>query len=403
MTTEKENYSRELENKKFLFIGLSDRWGTKERGILRDCLIAKNNGIKAYLYCHKKSFLSEKAKAQGIEVIYHKGKFYTKFVQWYKLRALKKLIVDLDIDLIHCYNIKILWPIAFFIRRRLNISLVLTQGNEVQKFYRNLYYKPLSSRIDQVLLPMNEMVENIWGHLGVPPRKIKFVGMGCAQEKVEDRKPSPFGFSGERWCIGTNLSGLETNTNFLNTLFNSFQVLTQKGLDEKNYTLVLMCEREWSDFPLTDELKRAVTDRGLEQNIAFYRPTNFAECLEQMDLWIGLSRREDLEDYSVQSLLSGVPVVMPRSAASMEIISELGTVAETYKRDDSRELREKVEKLLLNLDTYKSSLNKGMETILESHGQDVYQTKLLETYAKIIKKRDRLLKRKVRLRGLKKS
>ena len=139
MSIEKGNYSQELVNKNFLFIGLSDRWGTKERSILRDCLMAKEAGANVYLYCHKDSFLSEKAKSLGIDLVFHKGKFYTKFVQWHKLRALKKLIIDLKIDLIHCYNIKILWPIAFFIRRKHHISLVLTQGNEIQKFYRNFY------------------------------------------------------------------------------------------------------------------------------------------------------------------------------------------------------------------------------------------------------------------------
>lgn len=365
--------------------------------------MAKRAGANVYLYCHRDSFLSKKAKQNGVELVFHKGKFYTKLVQWYKLRALKKLINDLKIDLIHCYNIKILWPIAFFIRRKHKISLILTQGNEVQKFYRNFYYRPLSSRIDQVLLPMQEMVENIWGHLGVPPRKIKFIGMGCEQVIEKDKGKSPFGFSGERWCIGTNLSGLETNTRFLNTLFNAFQVLTQKGLDNKNYTLVLMCEKDWGEFVLTDELKREVTDRGLEQNIAFYRPENFSKSLEQMDLWVGLSRREDIEDYSIQSLLSGVPVVMPRSSASMEVIRELGTVAETYKRDDSRELREKVEKLLVNLDTYKKSLNRSTDKIKEDHGVDLYESKLISLYSKVIRRRERLLKVKFKKKSFKKA
>jgi glycosyltransferase involved in cell wall biosynthesis len=372
-------------------MGLSHRWGTEERTIIKDCLIAKSAGAKVYLYTYKDSVLDERAKTHEIDCLYHQGKFVTKVFKWHKLRKLKNLLTELQVNVVHCYDIKMLWPLCLYMRSMPLVPLVFTLSNDLKTYYRNFWYKPLISRIDQVLLPMSEMVENVWGHMGIPPRKIDFIGLGLKtlKEKGPEEKP-PFRFTKKRWYIGTNLNGIETNTHFLDTVFHSFRVMIEKGLDDKNYTFALCNERNWSECVLTNELRRQVKDWGLEEHVAFVDQKDVARHQLDIDLWLGLTRREELEDYAVQALLAGKPICVPRTAFSMEVFRSFGVIGETYMSGDSREVREKCETILRNYDTYEKNLHKSHQALKETYGHEVYEESLTKIYEKLLNRRRRL-------------
>ncbi len=376
-------------------MGLSKRWGSEERTILRDCLHASRSGAKVYLYTYKKSLLSVRAQALGIECYFHKGKFPTKFYKWHRLRKLSQLIIDLNINLVHCYDIKVIWPLCYYLRSLSLVPLVFTLGQDMKLYYRNFWFGPLIKRVDQVFLSSLAQVENVWGHLGIPPRKTDFIGFGISTvRKNEERVNPPYRFTEKRFYIGTNLNGLETNTRFLDTVFHSFRVMIEKGLGEKNYTFVLCNERAWSDCVLTDELRRQVKDWGLEEHVAFVGPSDIITDQFHIDLWLGLVRRENLEDYAVQALLVGKPIVLPRTSCSMDLFQEYGQVGETYLSGDSRELREKCELILTNLAVYESSLHQSFQGLNEAYGQKRHEDSLTRIYKKLLKRRRRLQRAK---------
>lgn len=390
LTTSQELPLKPFEGKTFFYMGLSNRWGTEERTILKDCLVAKDAGAKVYLYTYRDSILHDRAKSCNIECLFHQGKFVTKVFKWHKLRNLKSLLIDLQVNIVHCYDIKILWPLCLYMRTMPLVPLVFTLSNDLRFYYRNFWYRPLVERVDQVLLPMSEMVENVWGHMGIPPRKIDFVGLGLeAVKKTDDERP-PFRFTDERWYIGTNLNGIETNTHFLDTVFHSFRVMIEKGLEGKNYTFALCNERNWSECVLTNELRRQVKDWGLEEHVAFVDQRDVSLHQLDVDLWLGLTRREELEDYAVQALISGKPIVVPRSAFSMEILRTFGVVGETYMNGDSREIREKCETILRNYKTYEKNLHKSHQALMGSYGSTNYRESIIKIYEKLLNRRRRL-------------
>ncbi|MCR9203328.1 MAG: hypothetical protein NXH75_02040 [Halobacteriovoraceae bacterium] len=390
MITPQENHIKPFKNQNFFFLGLSNRWGTEERTILKDCIISQDAGAKVYLYTYKDSVLDCRAKEFGIECLYHQGKFVTKVFKWHKLRKLQSLLNNLSINVVHVYDIKILWPMCYFMRSMPLVPLVYTLSSELKGYFKGFWYKPLSERVDQVLLPMSEMVENVWGHMGIPPRKIDFIGLGLNPDIEFDKKKPPFRFDENRYYIGTNLNGIETNTHFLDTVFHSFRIMIEKGLEDKNYTFALCNERKWSECVLTSELRRQVKDWGLEEHVAFVDETNVAKHQSYVDLWLGLTRREDLEDYAVQALLAGKPVCVPRTAFSMEVLRSFGIVGETYKNGDSREIREKCETILRNVETYETNLHKAHQSLKETYGEDFYRESLIKIYQKLLSRRRRL-------------
>lgn len=398
MSIKKAKEINTISGKAIFFFALTKRWGTKERFIINDCLHAKEAGARVYLYCYKKSYIEQIAKLNGIETLYHRGKVYTKVLQWHKLRGISKTLKDLKISIVHCYDVSLLWPLTYFLRSMPLVPLVFTQETELEKFYRDFYFRPLIARIDQVFVPMTQLLDNVLGHLNFPLRKMKLIGMGVTQKKIERPKSLPFSFEGTRFCIGTNLNGIETNTKFLDTLFHSLNVLVKKGVGPKGITLILFCERPWNEFHLTDELKRKLTDLGLEENVAFATSDNLAENQSLVDLWVSLVRRETLEDYAIQAIVNGVPVLLPRTALAVDLVSDFGRIGETYRSHDSRELREKLAKILLNLDTYKKNIEKAKAPLLDTHGRDAYRKMLVNQYAKLIEKRERLARKKENMR-----
>lgn len=395
-----ENLPKPFSGKIFFFLGISNRWGTKERTILKDCLICRDAGATVYLYTYRDSTIDIKAKKAGLKCFYHHGKIQTKFFNWHKLRKLSNLLKELNVNVVHVYDIKILWPLCFHMRSMPLVPLVYTLSSELKSYYRGVFYKPLSERVDQVLLPMSEMVENVWGHMGIPPRKIHFVGMSMKTNLGEKKPTPPFKFDDNRYYIGTNLNGIETNTHFLDSIFHALRVMIEKKLDDKTYTFAICNERHWSECLLTDELRRQVKDWGLEENVAFVNSPDMSHYQEHIDLWFGLQRREDLEDYAIQALLAGKPVCVPRTAFSMEVLSGSGVLGETYKIGDSREIREKCEKILRNLDYYQKSINNANQALVQKYGEEVYKESLLKIYENLLLRRKRLWtarqKRKIR-------
>ena len=74
LNTSLGNPSKPFTNLNIFFMGLSNRWGTEERTILKDCILAQEAGAKVYLYTYKDSVLDWRAKEQGIEPNYIKPK-----------------------------------------------------------------------------------------------------------------------------------------------------------------------------------------------------------------------------------------------------------------------------------------------------------------------------------------
>jgi len=395
LTTLQANKVKPFAGLNFFYMGLSNRWGSEERTILKDCLQASRSGAKVYLYTYKDSLLGNRAKLHDIECFYHQGKFATKFYKWHRLRKLRQLISDLNINLVHCYDIKTLWPLCYYLRSLSLVPLVFTLGRDIKDHHRNFWFRPLIERIDQVLLSSSEQVENVWGHMGIPPRKTDFIGFGLpVMDKSRERDKPPYRFSEDRFYIGTNLNGIETNTRFLDTVFHSFRVMIEKGLDGKNYTFALFNERAWNECVLTDQLRRQVKDWGLEEHVAFVGPSDIFSDQFDVDLWLGLVRRETLEDYAVSALLVAKPVVIPRTTCSMELFQKHGQVGETYLSGDSREIREKCELVLRNLSTYEKSLHQSFQGLAETYGAKRHEETLSKIYKKLLGRRRRLQRAK---------
>lgn len=384
--------SENIKEQNVFFICLSENWGTLERGVIRDCNVANEQSMNAFLYCYKGSAIEERAIELGINTLHHHGKAFTKVFEWHKFRNIPQLLNQHNINFVHCYNIKILWPIAFFLRRYPGIPLVLTQRDEFKKFYKEFWYRPLISRLDQVLVPMTEMLENIKGHLGVPSKRIEFCGMGAIRFEDEQNNTQRFIKEEGELIFATNFGGEEKNLDHLQPLLKALEVFKKKG---RAFKLILSSKKKWEDFLIYEHIQDEVRKCGLTENVQFSTVKRLGSIQKEVDIWIGLPKKEDLEDFCVTSLLNGTPVLFPRSAASMELLRELGKVGESYKGQDSRELRTKLDAMLKDLDFYCSNVKNSQKLLDSLYGKATYTAQFLSNYQRVIARRKRFVERRL--------
>lgn len=380
-----------ITGKVFFFFGLSYHWETSERNVIRDARIARELGAKVIVYCYRDSVVDSWCKNHHIETKYPPGKITNRFKLLKTIRNLIPYLKERNVSLVHCYNVNHLWPFAFFLRTDRVVSLVFTLSHELNNFYRTIWFRPLLARIDHIFFISWEMVDNISGHLGIPMRKMDYIGTGGTTVEKSDRKP----FIKERnaYYIGTNVSGTERSTKFIDTILNGFKILVESDLLDRKLYFVLASEKRWSHFIVANELRRKLTDMGLESNFIFVDSFEIFEVQLKVDLWLGQVRTEDIEDYCIEALLNRRPVLFPRTASSAEVIRQFGLIGETYKFDDGRELRHKIIKVLENLEDYQKGLSGKIDKIREFFGPEIYQERLGKSYKSLVGRRERFLRK----------
>lgn len=381
-----------LEGRNIFLVALTNEWNSPQRMILKDAKIILASGGQVFLYTFKDSILDIKAKSIGIECFYHQGTVATSFFKWNKLKKVSRLIRVHKIDLVHCYDIKFLWPLCYFLKTRPLIPLVMSIGKELTRFYRGFWYQPLNRRLDQVLTTSTALNENVWGNLGIPPIKVSCIGLATKDISASEVSLPAFRFGEDRWYLGTNFNGTEKEIKFLDDLFYALRTLATQKIAGKEILFVLINEKPWSQCLITDELRGRVKDWGLEHHVAFAESEVIESMQKHLDLWVGTKVDEVLEDYSISALLNGIPCVFPRRNSSMELIREYGKVGETYKVGDARSLRKQCESVLTNYKSYEKAIKSRAEELSKRFSFESYFETFAKNYHQLIKRRHRLMR-----------
>jgi len=403
--------------KTLLFICPSHEWGTRERGVLRDCKISLKNGFATHLYCYRDSFLDIKAKEFDVTTFYHHGKTNYNFLKWYKLFNLQREIKLRDISLIHCYIIDFLWPLSYFLRRNFHTPLIFSQYIEFNRTYRKLWHKLLIRRLDRMVLSSNEIEENVSLCLGIPKRKIVFCGLGINthfEPFAEECMPHFLALKKQK-KIGVWVSPHLKNCETLKPLINATLAQNILAEDKENIRVFLFCEKNWNQNFIFPELQALIKELRVEDSIVFAHMLpdmeDFSIFIEEgltfsksgplekiqryMDVWLSIEDIDIFEDYSITALLNKVPILVPRNGVNSEMHRQYGMIGETYKSGDAREMREKWEYIFENSKSYSKFLGEIRESLLKEYGEETYEENLLEQYQKVWKKRQRFSRRRL--------
>lgn len=366
-----------------LYICPSDKWSSVERLAIKDALFNLEQGHQSYIYCIRDTFVDLEAKKHNIPRFFHQGKLSTKILKWNRFYDLAQEIRNRDINLVHCYDYKLVWPLSFFLRTNPIISLVLTCNQFLQKYYDRIWHKALISRVDQVIVPYSRMAEDVRSRLRVPERKVEALGLGIQSSFsiLETNESGPF-------KIAVNIPPHEKDFSFLKTIFNALEALNSVQ-KEREIQLLLLNEQPWEETLIYQELKHYILDMGVANYIQFVGKSDIEKIQSQIHLWLQLNNDVVVEDLSLKAIIKGLPILVPRSDFSMKVLKEFPSIGEIYKLGDSRELRDKILRILKGHQNYREYLKGRNEDLLCEFGKDSYQEGLERVYQKVIKKRER--------------
>lgn len=376
------------EQQNILYVCLGSTWGTRERMAIKDCKISKEIGHNVFLYCLRDSIIHMKAKSLGIDCLFHSGGLSFNFFKWHRLNDFVSYLTNFDIKLVHCYDINFLWPASFYLKRRNLVPLVFTFNHDIKKYYKKFWHKNLIRRIDKVFIPIKEMADGVHGHLEIPMRKFEYTGIGAQGCKAEEIVHKSTG----SWFVGCSVGGHEVNAKSLIPIISAVNSLNIKSSVSKKVKLIIYTEATWDKFLIHNEVKKLIKDLDATNHVFLETAESLDSACLNVDLWVGLSVKEPIEDLLMNSILSSRPSIAPRTYATMELFRKYGKLGETYKTSDSRELRDKMEKILYSYDKYVSTIFSEKDLLLSDFGHEFYKNQLLSGYEKSLTKRERLFK-----------
>ena len=362
---------------KVLYISLGHDWGSRERGMLRDMAILKKEGRTPFLYCYKNSFVDLEAGKMAIVTI-HPNKKLSGYFRWRILFALSPVIRQFDIDLIHLYQMRFVWPLCCFLYRFIEIPLVVTRCGSVDKLYTNVFYRTLVYRVDLFITPLEGIKQNIASHLMVRLRKIACCGMAPLFSNIVDCSESVGREEKKALLMGVFSNGEKSEEEQARILFQGLAIFNERM--DCSIRLELISEYPWEKNPLYPFYKKLSWEYQVGDWISFKQNDSMVKNKFHFDLWLGLSRREDLEDRTIWAVFCGIPILIPRTAASMEFFESFGKSGEYYKSGDGREFWQKGLGVLQDIDFYKSEVKKISKKVKKSCDAQIYGKRLLELY-----------------------
>lgn len=278
-------------------------------------LVAFDVDYNSKIFFCKKSLI--KTKEQSFEEyyltvnkslpIYNQYNFlYTSF------NAIKKLIKEKKIDIIHCHVSYPAGIIGYWLSKSLNIPYVITEhSSPFESLFRSYFHKKLAlislEKANAVITVSKASAKNINKYI---KREINIVF-----NLLSDNKLKPISITDiKKYNIGF-LGGLNTN---------------QKGLDIFLKAVALINEKDnliihiGGDGEFLNDYKQMALNLHIDNICTFYgaiNPTHVQNFMQNLDLFILSSRHETFGIVAIEAMACGVPVISTKCGGPEEFIN----------------------------------------------------------------------------------
>ncbi len=375
-----------------VYVCISTGWSCTERRVIRDCQVSSAKGHKVSIYCHTDSLLDLKARALGINTLYHYGKFTSSIIEISRFFNLRQIIKKGKVDIIHCYDIKVLWFIAFFLRRHNLISFIVTLNKEVGLFHLGIIKRILKRRIDLLFIPLKEMKDDVFHNFSISPVKIEVLGTGIDKINLSKSRNIIPNKIKDTNIIGSIINDNKESLSMLNFFINNILSFKEQNI-KKPISLVLFCENNWETNIYYKEFCEKINNYLLKDSIYMVNCEDIPLIQKEISIWADLSSSGNLQDFTITALINLCPIIVTRNVGSLALIKNYGKVGEIYKSYDGHEFRGKCHKLLSDRNSYIKNLKSVQDDIYCDHGLETYKKVLFVNYGKTVIKRKRLYSR----------
>ncbi|MBD66724.1 MAG: hypothetical protein CME62_16065 [Halobacteriovoraceae bacterium] len=377
-----------LQNLTVLAICPSARWSTLQRRALFDCTYIRDIGGNPVILCLENSQVAQQASQEDIPTIFIKKHKLTGYKDISFVFEFKNLLKEKRFDIIHCYDLNIMWISAFLMKSNQSIPLFLTFNQNIKKVYHSMFSEWLLRRVDCIFTLSLETQDFVKESFYIANHKVKNIGSGLdvLQSAKEKKKPKVLG------CIVDNLKELKR----LKAVIRMFRYTKSQTDQEeiKDLSLMLFLGPIVYGSKQAKKLLTEMDHEFYEGDIFLYELVERQKDLKKIDILISLAFDEPLNDYEVTNLIQDTPVLFPRTAMRQSLVLKYDQIGETYFEGDIRELRSKLLKIIAKYPKYLKSLASFTKDIYELHGIESYGNLLASVYAQHFEKRARFVKAK---------
>ncbi len=381
----------QLSDLKVLFVCPSDGWGTLERRVVQDSIYLRDSGAEPIVFCLPNSAIEKESKKQDIKTIsYIKRNVSNKIDSKYYL-FLRKVIKNQNFDIVHCYGLEYVWPLCSILKKYKLISLLLTVNEQYSNSYNTLLYRLLFSRIDRVITFDEFALDTAKMVLPIKRNRFEILGLGLefkSEEEIRAREKLT-------WRIGCYLPQTLKSTKPLTSIFYTIRAILEYKEDfDKKIELVLFTDSYWNQSDFNKELRGHIMDMGLENNIRLENKIRPLKDLGEIDILLCLETGEPFFDYEINALIYKKPLISPRTSSRSSLLQYGKEMGETYKLGDSRELKNKLSRILSRYDDYVANIDSTVQQLRDIHSLESYADHLFELYIKLQGQRERLYQSK---------
>jgi glycosyltransferase involved in cell wall biosynthesis len=370
-------------NLKILIVSPGTGFSTLERKSISDCQYLRDIGGSPILYCIKDSLIDRAADKLSLPRMYFKGQVNNRFFMIKFIFDLRNIIKTENFDLVHCYHFKSLWAASISLLRYPKIPLFITVNDFLNKPIRDLIRKWLFKRVDTVLTFTESTRIIAKTSLPISPAKIKNIGVGVEnyyQYKNHD--------TNER-VIGSIITS-ESEFDNLRTIIFTLKPLKEKVKDlNLSIKLLVFSAKPIKDYYGYSQIDQFIKELGVQDDIIFTTLNDIGSALKNMDLLVSTSFYEPFSDIEITGILSKLPLVIPRTAARQNLLSQYHDFTKSYYFQDTRELRRNILDILINQTTYLSNLEEVFEDVSKHHGFEHYVESIHREYENAVQKRIR--------------
>jgi glycosyltransferase involved in cell wall biosynthesis len=383
----RSNFLSELN---YLILCPSLEWGANERSALRDALFIKEVEGYPLILTLRDSPLEYYAKNAGLDCIYLKSKNYSKFFDFSLYFLMKDVIRSNNINLIHAYDIDLIGTLIPSLGPFLDVPLVLTNNQILSQKKKNFFKKLLFNRLDLILTLNRTIKNNLEDCLPIKSRRVHALGAGL---KFTHRKKHVA--ANEEVQILCYIPPFFEKVELIETLFLSLhpleaQLETFKSTIKK-FSVTLVTTRKWDEYFIYQDLKKIVDETNLKGMVHFLEANEVEDIIEDYDLFMALEEEHKISDYEVMAIYKELPIIIPRISSRVELLEQFPMVGESFHLYDSRELKDKILKILVNRPAYQTSLKNQHQRIYETHSYEGYVNRLKNLYENVVETRKRAL------------
>lgn len=378
-----------------LYICLSHEWDTNERRCIADATYFRNIGGAAFILCHEKSLVDKEAEKEDIPRLYFGSDLLTWRSKLNFYFQIQHVLQKQQVDIIHTYNHESLLPLGMILKGMPQIPLVFTYNENLPLKMKSPLDRWFISRTDCIFTFSPNIQEIASENFPVSHRKIHVTGAGIdfPQKISHDVHPE------EKKKIVTFIprtqDDLQNIKIFVDTIGPLLHALNSHNCHQR-LLFTFVTDISWYNHPLYESLKRMILERHLEMSISFETRPLSSQSFKDCDVFVGLPMNELFSDLDLYALVTQTPVLLPRTSTRSHVVKQ-GKFGETYHPEDSRELKDKLLKIILNYPSYLERL-KGIEVELqEQHHFEKYAEELYAHYEKLYTQRLRYTQKQKKL------